>query len=30
LIEFVPFMLYMPESTQFMQEMTNKDQERSS
>ena len=27
---FIPFMLYMPDSTQFMQEMTNKDQERSS
>jgi len=27
LIVFVPFMLYMPDSTQFMQEMTRKDQE---
>jgi len=30
LLVFVPFMLYMPDSTQFMHEMTSKDQKRSS
>jgi len=30
LLYFLPFMLYMPDSTQLMQEMTSKEQERSS
>jgi hypothetical protein len=29
IIVFIPFMLYMSDSTQFMQEMTSKEQERS-